>query len=30
MKIQEQEILEYHEGQKPGKLEVIASKPFMT
>ena len=30
MKIQDQEILDYHEGDRPGKLEVVASKPFVT
>ncbi len=30
MKIQEHEVLEYHEGARPGKLEVIASKPCQT
>ena len=30
MKIQEREVLEDHEGQRPGKLEVVASKPCMT
>ncbi|MHB1170187.1 MAG: NADP-dependent malic enzyme [Longimicrobiales bacterium] len=30
MKIQDQEILDYHEGERPGKLEVVASKPFVT
>ena len=30
MKIRDQDVLEYHEGQRPGKLEVIASKPCVT
>ncbi|MGH7445128.1 MAG: phosphate acyltransferase, partial [Longimicrobiales bacterium] len=30
MKIRDYEVLEYHEGQRPGKLEVVASKPCQT
>jgi malate dehydrogenase (oxaloacetate-decarboxylating)(NADP+) len=30
MVITEKEVLEYHEGSRPGKLEVIASKPCVT
>ena len=30
MKIRDYEVLEYHEGERPGKLEVIASKPCVT
>jgi malate dehydrogenase (oxaloacetate-decarboxylating)(NADP+) len=30
MAIREKEVLEYHNGGRPGKLEVIASKPCLT
>jgi malate dehydrogenase (oxaloacetate-decarboxylating)(NADP+) len=30
MNLQEKEILDYHEGGRPGKLEVSASKPCLT
>jgi malate dehydrogenase (oxaloacetate-decarboxylating)(NADP+) len=30
MILQEREVLEYHEGARPGKLEVSASKPCLT
>jgi malate dehydrogenase (oxaloacetate-decarboxylating)(NADP+) len=30
MVITEKEVLDYHEGSRPGKLEVIASKPCVT
>jgi malate dehydrogenase (oxaloacetate-decarboxylating)(NADP+) len=30
MVLQEKEILDYHEGSRPGKLEVIPSKPCLT
>jgi malate dehydrogenase (oxaloacetate-decarboxylating)(NADP+) len=30
MALQEKEVLDYHEGSRPGKLEVIASKPCLT
>jgi malate dehydrogenase (oxaloacetate-decarboxylating)(NADP+) len=30
MEIREDEVLEYHEGARPGKLEVVASKPCRT
>jgi malate dehydrogenase (oxaloacetate-decarboxylating)(NADP+) len=30
MVIREREVLEYHDGGRPGKLEVIASKPCLT
>ena len=30
MKISDQDVLDYHEGTRPGKLEVVASKPFVT
>jgi malate dehydrogenase (oxaloacetate-decarboxylating)(NADP+) len=30
MVLQEKEVLDYHEGSRPGKLEVIPSKPCLT
>jgi malate dehydrogenase (oxaloacetate-decarboxylating)(NADP+) len=30
MAIQEKEVLDYHDGGRPGKLEVISSKPCLT
>ncbi|HEX6135226.1 MAG TPA: NADP-dependent malic enzyme [Longimicrobiales bacterium] len=30
MVIREREVLEYHDGGRPGKLDIVASKPFLT
>src|SRR5690606_19468766 len=30
MVIREREVLDYHDGGRPGKLDIVASKPFLT
>src|SRR5690606_5337262 len=30
MAISEKEVLDYHDGGRPGKLDIVASKPFLT
>src|SRR5690606_3515344 len=30
MVIRESEVLDYHDGGRPGKLDIVASKPFLT
>ncbi|MBR9989278.1 MAG: NADP-dependent malic enzyme [Gemmatimonadetes bacterium] len=30
MIIREKEVLDYHDGGRPGKLDIVASKPFLT